>query len=197
LVVEPMDISRHIWQSKYRDADPSAAEHSITDTWRRVARTLAAVEPGDPQGWEERFYRILLDYKFLPGGRIQAGAGTSHDVTPFNCFVMGPVEDSIPGIFRALQEAAITMQKGGGIGVDFSTLRPRGTRARETGGIASGPLSFMQIWDSMCGTILSTESRRGAMMATLRCDHPDIEEFVAAKRQPGPASQVQPLGPRH
>ena len=106
-------------------------------------------------------------------------------MTLFNCFVMGPVEDSIPGVFSALQEAALTMQKGGGIGVDFSTLRPRGTKARETGGIASGPLSFMQIWDSMCGTILSTGSRRGAMMATLRCDHPDIEEFVAAKRQPG------------
>jgi ribonucleoside-diphosphate reductase alpha chain len=77
------------------------------------------------------------------------------------------------------------MQQGGGIGVDFSTLRPRGTRARETGNIASGPLSFMQIWDAMCGTILSTGARRGAMMATLRCDHPDIEEFIAAKRQPG------------
>jgi ribonucleoside-diphosphate reductase alpha chain len=97
----------------------------------------------------------------------------------------GPVEDSIPGIFRALEEAAVTMQKGGRIGVDFSTLRPRGTKARGTGGIASGPLSFMQIWDSMCGTILSTGSRRGAMMATLRCDHPDIEEFIAAKRQAG------------
>lgn len=108
-----------------------------------------------------------------------------HDVTLFNCFVMGPVEDSIPGIFRALEEAAVTMQKGGGIGIDFSTLRPLGTKARGTGSITSGPLSFMQIWDSMCGTILSTGSRRGAMMATLRCDHPDIEEFVAAKRQPG------------
>ena len=180
-----MDISRHIWHTKYRNADPDAAERTIVDTWRRVARALAAVEPADPQGWEERFYRILQDYRFLPGGRIQAGAGTQHDVTLFNCFVMGPIEDSIPGIFRALQEAAVTMQKGGGIGVDFSTLRPRGTRARETGSIASGPLSFMHIWDSMCGTILSTGSRRGAMMATLRCDHPDIEEFVAAKQQPG------------
>src|SRR5512135_2015823 len=182
---EQMDISRHIWQTKYRNADPDAADRTIMDTWRRVARALAAVEPADPQGWEERFYRILQDYRFLPGGRIQAGAGTRHDVTLFNCFVMGPIEDSIPGIFRALQEAAITMQKGGGIGIDFSTLRPRGTKARETGSIASGPLSFMHIWDSMCGTILSTGSRRGAMMATLRCDHPDIEEFVAAKRQPG------------
>lgn len=180
-----MDISRHIWQTKYRNADPDAADRTIMDTWRRVAHALAAVEPADPQGWEERFHRILQDYKFLPGGRIQAGAGTQHDVTLFNCFVMGAIEDSIPGIFRALQEAAITMQKGGGIGMDFSTLRPRGTKARETGSIASGPLSFMHIWDSMCGTILSTGSRRGAMMATLRCDHPDIEEFVAAKREPG------------
>jgi ribonucleoside-diphosphate reductase alpha chain len=98
---------------------------------------------------------------------------------------MGPVEDSIPGIFRALQEGAVTMQQGGGIGVDFSTLRPRGTRARTAGNIASGPLSFMHIWDAMCGTVLSTGARRGAMMATLRCDHPDIEEFVTAKQQPG------------
>jgi ribonucleoside-diphosphate reductase alpha chain len=182
---QPMDISRHVWETKYRYAGPGIAERSIADTWRRVAHALAAVECSDVPGWERRFFSILQDFKFLPGGRIQAGAGTGHDVTLFNCFVMGPVEDSIPGIFSALQEAALTMQKGGGIGVDFSTLRPRGTTARETGSIASGPLSFMHIWDSMCGTILSTGARRGAMMATLRCDHPDIEEFVAAKRQPG------------
>ncbi len=92
---------------------------------------------------------------------------------------------SIPGIFRALQEGAVTMQQGGGIGIDFSTLRPRGTQAKGAGSIASGPVSFMQVWDAMCGTILSTGARRGAMMATLRCDHPDIEEFVAAKQQAG------------
>jgi ribonucleoside-diphosphate reductase alpha chain len=98
---------------------------------------------------------------------------------------MGTIEDSIAGIFQALQEGAVTMQQGGGIGLDFSTLRPRGTRAKGAGNIASGPVSFMQIWDAMCGTILSTGSRRGAMMATLRCDHPDIEEFVAAKQKTG------------
>ena len=98
---------------------------------------------------------------------------------------MGTIEDSIPGIFRALQEGAVTMQQGGGIGLDFSTLRPRGTQAKGAGTIASGPVSFMQIWDAMCGTILSTGARRGAMMATLRCDHPDIEEFVTAKQQAG------------
>jgi ribonucleoside-diphosphate reductase alpha chain len=179
------DISRHVWATKYRFAGRGLQEQSIRDTWGRIARALAAVEPKDALLWEGRFFEVLQDFKFLPGGRIQAGAGTAHNITLFNCFVMGAVVDSIPGIFRALQEGAVTMQQGGGIGVDFSTLRPRGTRARETGNTASGPLSFMQIWDAMCGTILSTGARRGAMMATLRCDHPDIEEFIVAKRQPG------------
>ena len=179
---EPMaDISRHVWETKYRYPH----ERSITDSWRRIARALAAVEPNDSVGWEARFLRILEDFRFLPGGRIQAGAGTARNVTLFNCFVMGSIEDSIPGIFRALQEGAVTMQQGGGIGLDFSTLRPRGTLAKSAGTVASGPVSFMQIWEAMCGTILSTGARRGAMMATLRCDHPDIEEFVTAKQQPG------------
>ena len=174
------EISRHVWQTKYRFAE----EANVADTWRRVVRTLAAVEQ-DAAHWEERFFALLQDFKFLPGGRIQAGAGTHRHVTLFNCFVMGPVEDSIPGIFRALEEGAVTMQQGGGIGIDFSTLRPRGTLTKGAGGVASGPVSFMQVWDAMCGTILSTGARRGAMMATLRCDHPDIEEFVTAKQQAG------------
>jgi ribonucleoside-diphosphate reductase alpha chain len=151
-----------------------------------VATALAAVEREDARGyWAERFYGILEDFKFLPGGRIQAGVGTERNVTLFNCFVMGPIEDSIPGIFTALQEAAVTMQQGGGIGCDFSTLRPQGGQARGVGNIASGPVSFMQVWDAMCGTILSTGARRGAMMATLRCDHPDIETFITAKQRAG------------
>ena len=121
------EISRHVWQTKYRYADHATRERSIADTWRRVARALAAVEPKDSETWEERFFGILQDFKFLPGGRIQAGAGTARNVTLFNCFVMGTIEDSIPGIFSALQEGAVTMQQGGGIGMDFSTLRPRGT----------------------------------------------------------------------
>ena len=179
------DISRHIWETKYRYAGYGNDERAIADTWRRIAHTLAAVEPESAADWEEKFFAILQDFKFLPGGRIHAGAGTTRNVTLFNCFVMGTVEDSIPGIFRALQEAALTMQEGGGIGVDFSTLRPRGTPAKGAGNIASGAVSFMQIWDAMCGTILSTGARRGAMMATLRGDHPDIEEFVTAKQQRG------------
>jgi ribonucleoside-diphosphate reductase alpha chain len=179
------DISRHIWETKYRYADHMGREGAITDTWRRIARALAAVETRNTPGWEQRFFHLLQDFKFLPGGRIHAGAGTGRNITLFNCFVMGTVEDSIPGIFRALQESAVTMQQGGGIGLDFSTLRPRGTRAKGGAGIASGPVSFMEVWDAMCGTILSTGARRGAMMATLRCDHPDIEEFVIAKQQAG------------
>jgi ribonucleoside-diphosphate reductase alpha chain len=157
----------------------------VADTWRRVARALAAVEGGCAAQWEAAFYSILEDFRFLPGGRILAGAGTDRRVTLFNCFVMGPIDDSIEGIFQAIKEGALTMQEGGGVGYDFSTLRPRGSIARATGRIASGPVSFMHVWDASCGAVLSTGARRGAMMATLRCDHPDIETFIEAKREPG------------
>ena len=179
------EISRRIWESKYRDGGEGRPERSITDSWRRIARTLATVEPEGADLWEQRFYEILRDFAFLPGGRIQAGAGTGRTVSLFNCFVMGRIEDSIPGIFRALEEGAVTMQQGGGVGYDFSTLRPAGSVARGAGTVASGPVSFMRIWDAMCATILSTGARRGAMMGTLRCDHPDIEAFIDAKRTPG------------
>lgn len=179
------DISRHVWETKYRYVDRHSCEQTIANTWRRLARALASVEPENAANWEQRFLSILENFMFLPGGRIHAGAGTARNVTLLNCFVMGTIEDSVSGIFHALQEAALTMQQGGGIGVDFSTLRPRGTAAKGAGTIASGAVSFMQIWDAMCGTILSTGARRGAMMATLRCDHPDIEEFVTAKQRSG------------
>ena len=113
-----------------------------------------------------------------------AGAGTGRTVTLFNCFVMGTIPDDMAGIFENVKEAALTMQQGGGIGHDFSTLRPMGAPVMGVGADASGPLSFMDVWDSMCRTIMSAGSRRGAMMATLRCDHPDIEAFVDAKRDP-------------
>jgi ribonucleoside-diphosphate reductase alpha chain len=176
-------ISRHIWNSKYRHREAGGfRDADIEATWRRVARALAAVETVDRRGCEKRFYDILRDFRFLPGGRIQAGAGTGHRITLFNCFVMGTVADSMDGIFDGLKEGAITLQQGGGVGYDFSTLRPAGTPARSVGALASGPVSFMRIWDSMCATLLSTGARRGAMMATLRCDHPDIEAFIDAKR---------------
>ena len=176
-------ISQLIWDTKYRYRDTETThDQDITDTWRRVACALAAVETQDREKWETAFYHLLEDFKFLPGGRILAGAGTGRQVTLFNCFVMGTIEDSMDGIFTALKEGALTMQQGGGVGYDFSSLRPYGSRASSAGGIASGPVSFMRIWDSMCGTLLSTGARRGAMMATLRCDHPDILAFIEAKQ---------------
>jgi ribonucleoside-diphosphate reductase alpha chain len=177
------EISRHIWDSKYRFRDGDVVrDETIDDTWRRIARTLADVEKDSGSQWEQRFYEALRDFRFLPGGRIQAGAGTGRRVTLFNCFVMGTIDDSMDGIFDGLKEGALTMQQGGGVGYDFSTLRPQGAQAKSVGTLASGPVSFMQIWDAMCATLLSTGARRGAMMATLRCDHPDIEAFIDAKR---------------
>ncbi|MBT5374827.1 MAG: adenosylcobalamin-dependent ribonucleoside-diphosphate reductase [Rhodospirillaceae bacterium] len=179
-------ISQQIWDMKYRfkTRDGEAVDKSVEDSWRRVAQALAAVEK-TPEAWEEKFYQALEDYRFLPAGRILAGAGTGRQVTLFNCFVMGDVVDSLEGIFDSLKEAALTMQQGGGIGYDFSTLRPKGALVKGVGADASGPLSFMDVWDSMCRTIMSAGYRRGAMMATLRCDHPDIEAFIEAKQEPG------------
>ncbi|MFN3663454.1 adenosylcobalamin-dependent ribonucleoside-diphosphate reductase [Yoonia sp.] len=178
-------IAEQIWDMKYRfkDADGTAIDETVEDTWRRIAKSLAVVE-ADPQAWEGKFYDALADFKYLPAGRITAGAGTARSVTLFNCFVMGTVPDSMGGIFDMLKEAALTMQQGGGIGYDFSTIRPKGASVLGVAADASGPLSFMDVWDAMCRTIMSAGSRRGAMMATMRCDHPDIEAFITAKSDP-------------
>ncbi|MEE9300158.1 MAG: adenosylcobalamin-dependent ribonucleoside-diphosphate reductase [Alphaproteobacteria bacterium] len=181
-------ISLQIWDMKYRlkDAAGRPVDKTIEDSWRRVARALAGAEaPDGKERWEERFYEALEDFRFLPAGRILAGAGAERNVTLFNCFVMGAIPDDMAGIFEHLKEAALTMQQGGGIGYDFSTLRPKGAPVHGVGADASGPLSFMDVWDAMCRTIMSAGYRRGAMMATMRCDHPDIEDFIAAKREPG------------
>ena len=178
-------IAQQIWDMKYRlkAADGTPIDVTVEDTWTRVARALAAPEK-DPGRWEPVFTAALSDFRFLPAGRIVAGAGTGRDVTLFNCFVMGTIPDDMAGIFQALKEAALTMQQGGGIGYDFSTLRPKGAPVKGVGADASGPLSFMDVWDAMCRTVMSAGSRRGAMMACLRCDHPDIEAFIEAKRDP-------------
>ena len=178
-------IAEAIWDMKYRfkEADGTPIDRTVEDSWRRIARALAEVE-AEPKVWEERFYGALSGFKFLPAGRITAGAGTGRNVTLFNCFVMGTVPDSMGGIFDGLKEAALTMQQGGGIGYDFSTIRPRGAEVKGVAADASGPLSFMDVWDAMCRTIMSAGSRRGAMMATMRCDHPDVEAFIEAKKDP-------------
>ena len=178
-------IAEQIWDMKYRfkEADGTPLDGTVEDTWRRIARALAEVE-ADPAHWEAEFYAALEDFKYLPAGRITAGAGTGRSVTLFNCFVMGTIPDNMGGIFDGLKEAALTMQQGGGIGYDFSTIRPRGAEVKGVAADASGPLSFMDVWDAMCRTIMSAGSRRGAMMATMRCDHPDIETFIEAKKDP-------------
>jgi ribonucleoside-diphosphate reductase alpha chain len=173
-------ISQQIWEMKYR---LGVSEATLETSFHRVAKAVAAAEkPEFRETYERQFFELMADLRFLPAGRILAGAGTGRAVTLFNCFVMDKIADSIPGIFNGLNEAAQTLQQGGGIGHDFSTLRPKGALVHGVGADASGPLSFMDVWDSMCRTIMSAGARRGAMMGTLRCDHPDIEAFIEAKR---------------
>jgi len=179
-------IAELIWDMKYRyRRGGKVIDQNLPDTWQRVAGAVAQAEKmSDRQKWQQAFYGILENFRFLPGGRILAGAGTKHQVTLFNCFVMDIADDSLPAIFSALKEGAITLQYGGGVGYDFSILRPEGDLVKKTGLPASGPISFMRIWDTTCKILLSTGARRGAMMGVLRCDHPDIEAFIAAKSDP-------------
>ena len=192
-------IAEQIWEQKYRlkEFDGTPIDVTVQDTWLRIATALAKAETdyhtlGDDglinfdnrMFWEEEFYRVLEGFKYIPAGRIVAGAGSARDVTLFNCFVMGTIPDDMNGIFTMLKEAALTMQQGGGIGYDFSTIRPKGAEVKGVAADASGPLTFMDVWDSMCKTIMSAGARRGAMMATMRCDHPDIVDFIEAKRDP-------------
>jgi len=179
-------IAEEMWDMKYRlkEYDGTPIDLTVHDTWERVANHLASCEE-DPETWGKAFYEALESFKFIPAGRINAGAGTGdRKVTLFNCFVMGTIEDSLPGIYDGLKEAVLTMQQGGGIGYDFSTLRPQGAEVKGVASDSSGPLSFMDVWDASCRTIMSAGTRRGAMMATMRCDHPDVEKFIEAKRDP-------------
>ncbi|MCP4932711.1 MAG: adenosylcobalamin-dependent ribonucleoside-diphosphate reductase [bacterium] len=181
-------ISKMIWEKKYalKSDDGSLIDLRVEDSWRRVAKAVAKAEKKvDRAKWRKRFYEAMEDFAFLPGGRILAGAGAGRQLTLFNCFVMNQIEDDTSSIFETLREGALTMQQGGGIGLDFSTLRPAGALVRGVGADAAGPVSFLHVFDTMCGTIQSSGARRGAMMATLRVDHPDIEKFVDAKSQSG------------
>jgi len=178
-------FSHQVWDLKYRlkAADGTPIDLTVEESWARVARAAAQAEaPGKQDFWTSEFLSALADYRFLPAGRILAGAGTGRAVTLFNCFVMGTIPDDLSGIFSHLREAALTMQQGGGIGYDFSSLRPKGAPVQGVAADASGPISFMDVWDSMCRTIMSAGARRGAMMGTLSCSHPDIEGFIDAKR---------------
>jgi len=180
-------IAKEMWDKKYRlkKYDDTPVDLVVQDTWERVATALAECEDEDVRDhWAKKFYEVLESFAFIPAGRINAGAGAGRNVTLFNCFVMGTIEDSLPGIYDGLKEAVVTMQQGGGIGYDFSTLRPQGAEVKGVASDSSGPLSFMDVWDASCRTIMSAGTRRGAMMATMRCDHPDVEKFIEAKRDP-------------
>jgi ribonucleoside-diphosphate reductase alpha chain len=180
------EISAEIWNAKYRfRVDGDGGDGGVEATWSRVAAAIAEAEPARARRhWRTQFETALSGFRFLPAGRIIAGAGTGRTVTLFNCFVMGTIPDNLDGIFEHLREAALTMQQGGGVGMDFSTIRPAGAPVRGVGAQASGPLSFMDAWDAMCRTVMSAGQRRGAMMGCLRIDHPDIEHFIDAKRDP-------------
>ncbi|MEZ5928697.1 MAG: adenosylcobalamin-dependent ribonucleoside-diphosphate reductase [Parvularculaceae bacterium] len=176
-------LAEEIWNKKYRFRSDTGEDADLAATFERVSEAVSNAEaPSVRDFWRLRFRDALTDFRFIPAGRILAGAGTARNVTLFNCFVMGTVPDSLPGIFEHLREAAVTMQQGGGVGMDFSTIRPSGAPVKGVGAQASGPLSFMDTWDAMCRTIMSAGQRRGAMMGCLRIDHPDIEAFIDAKR---------------
>ncbi len=184
LLLDEQPISIDVLLEKYAKGD----EKTVDEVRRRVARGLAHVEkPELRDAWEKKFYDAMVD-GFIPGGRVNSAAGTGIAATLINCFVqpvgdaISGVRDNVPSIYLALQQAAETMRRGGGVGYDFSPIRPRGALVHGTHSRASGPLSYMRVFDKSCETLESAGSRRGAQMGMMRCDHPDVEEFIHAKR---------------
>ena len=184
----PQTISTDVLQEKYL----KPGEHTAQDLYVRVARALASVESPDSQAQYEALFLANLENGAIGAGRIMSAAGAGIDATLINCFVQ-PVGDCIqgmdeqgyPGIYEALREAAETMRRGGGVGYDFSRIRPRGAQVKGTASIASGPCSYIDVFDHSCATVESAGARRGAQMGVLRIDHPDVLEFISAKRTPG------------
>jgi ribonucleoside-diphosphate reductase alpha chain len=167
-----LELSELIDSQKYRQKGETKEDKA-----RRLAKSMS-----DGAEHEAKLYDIFVNNRFLPAGRVQNAMGAERETTAFNCFVSGVIEDDFNSIFDKVKEAGQTMRKGGGIGYDFSTLRPRGDRIKSLDSTASGPISFMDVYDSACATVLSAGHRRGAQMGVLRVDHPDIEDFIEAKR---------------
>ncbi len=185
VLLDEQPISIDVLLEKYAKGD----EKTVDDVRRRVARGLASVEQPQVRGeWEQRFHQAMVD-GFIPGGRVNSAAGTEIAATLINCFVQpvgdaisGAGADGVPSIYLALNQAAETMRRGGGVGYDFSNIRPKGALVRGTHSRASGPISYMRVFDKSCETLESAGSRRGAQMGMIRCDHPDVEDFIHAKR---------------
>lgn len=166
-----------------RDLQGRAREATPEQMWDRVARSVARAE-ADRRHWQARFYGILEGFRFVPGGRILFGAGNPRRVTLFNCYYVPIRSDSVAGITRWMAEAARTYAAGGGVGTNVDVLRPRGSATASAGLVASGPVSFMEVFSALTGVMGSVEGRRGALMMTLRVDHPDVLDFVGAKSDP-------------
>src|SRR5687768_8101418 len=184
-LIAEQEICREALVEKYA----KGGETTAAEVRQRVARALAQAEPEDKRAYWERRFLQAQEEGFIPAGRINSAAGVAIQATLINCFVQ-PVGDSIseivdgkPGIYTALREAAETMRRGGGVGYDFSAIRPKGAEVKGTHSRASGPVSYMRVFDRSCETVESAGARRGAQMGVLRCDHPDIEDFVHAKDQ--------------
>lgn len=182
--------SLDIWDKKYRltDKQGQPIDQSIDDTYKRVAKAIAQVEAKkDRDNWYKMFYWALKNGA-IPAGRITSNAGAElykPSTSTINCTVSGIIEDSMDSILGRIHEAGLTLKAGCGIGYEFSTLRPKGSFVAGAGASTSGPLSFMEIFDSMCKTVSSAGGRRGAQMATFDISHPDIRDFIKAKRQDG------------
>jgi len=171
-----------------KDASGKPLELHPEQTWARVARGIAAVEQTEEKRalWEKRFYEVLTNFQFVPGGRILAGAGSGHQVTFYNCYVIPSPEDSRQGILDNLKLMTEIMARGGGVGINLSTLRPRGSYIKTVNGTASGPCSWAQLYSVATGDVIQQGgSRRGALMLMLDDNHPDVEEFITVKRTAG------------
>jgi ribonucleoside-diphosphate reductase alpha chain len=190
VLTEP--ISNGIWRERYRWAEGGhMQEPSIEASWDRVALALSAPEVHHRNDWRERFRAALADFRFLPAGRVLAHAGTTRQRTLLNSFVLPAPEDSITGIFNSLRETLLTLHAGAAVGLDFSTLRPAGSLALSSGGQASGPVSFMPVWEMAMAVLAAGQSQRNAVLVTLRCDHPDVEAFINVQPPDGGLAQVR------
>src|SRR3989344_3046342 len=178
-------IRQTVFLDRYAKKDEQGVplEKTPEEMWRRVAHAIAHVEPKkERQIWEDKFYDAMQDFVFVPGGRILSGAGTGYKVTFYNCFVLPSPHDSRQGILNTLSQMVEIMSRGGGVGINLSSLRPRGARVKKVNGFSSGPCNWAELFSVATRDIIQQGgSRRGALMLMLWDWHPDVEEFITVK----------------